>query len=115
MNFLRSHLINEELKEDNTKSYNKLFDKGLLRSSSFRSKFNEKLHNANYAGGHGEIRALSSLIFAIEKAEGLAEGTYPASRLGEIDMIVRTRGGFIMQRCPCCFYLSQGVKTHVNR
>ncbi len=109
INFLRRH-YNKRL-NDNRENFLKLIDKRIVNSISNKSEFSAKIHNANFAGAHGEIRSLSALLFKLEKEMGFARGTFPRSRLGEIDMIVRTRKGKIMQRCPCCFYLTQGVNV----
>jgi hypothetical protein len=70
-----------------------------------------KINNANFAGAHAEIRALSELIFKIEKIEKMKPGVFPENRLKEIDMVVKKADGNTFQRCPCCYYLTLFVNV----
>ncbi|MDC1162105.1 hypothetical protein OAT18_01550 [Tenacibaculum sp.] len=109
INFLRKNFYENNQSYGN--NFKKLIDKKFMETISDVSEFDKKLNNANFAGAHGEIRSLSALIFKMEKRVGMARGTFPVNRLGEIDMIIKNKNNQVMQRCPCCFYLTQGVNV----
>ncbi len=73
-----------------------------------------KLTTAGKAGSHAEVRALSDALYAVEKAENMAVGAFPKSRLDEFSTFVRTHDEKVLQRCPCCFHITQGVKMIGN-
>jgi hypothetical protein len=63
----------------------------------------EKLTTAGRAGFHGEVRALSDALYKLgNKAT--------EQSLSEFDMFIRNNKDNVMQRCPCCFHISFGVK-----
>ena len=65
----------------------------------------QKLTTAGRAGFHGEARALSDALYELEKNREVTDAT-----LSEFDMFIRNTSDKVMQRCPCCFYVTQGVK-----
>jgi hypothetical protein len=73
-----------------------------------------KLTTAGKAGSHAEVRALSDALYTVEKAENMAVGAFPKSRLDEFSTFVRTHDEKVLQRCPCCFHITQGVKMIGN-
>jgi len=63
-----------------------------------------KLTCAGRADYHGKVRALSDALYELEKTK-----TVTGSTLSEIDLFIRNASGKVMQRCPCCFHLTDGV------
>ncbi|OWP74316.1 hypothetical protein BWK62_14605 [Flavobacterium oreochromis] len=65
-----------------------------------------KLTTAGRAGYHGEIRALSDALYKLEGIRPVNSST-----LSEFDLFIRNSSDKVMQRCPCCFHITQGVKV----
>lgn len=66
----------------------------------------EKLTKAGRAVNHGEIRALSDAFYELEKTRPVTSSTPP-----EFDLFIRNSSDKVMQRCPCCFHITQGAKV----
>ncbi|WP_409416977.1 fibronectin type III domain-containing protein [Flavobacterium sp. PS2] len=94
MNFIRNSVIGLTGNVTNPELANRLLDIDKL----------DKLTRAGRAGFHGEIRALSTALYKLgNKAT--------EQSLSEFDMFIRSNGDNVMQRCPCCFHISFGVKV----
>ena len=96
MDFVRNSIVDQAGNIRNPKLANKLLSIDNL----------QKLTNAGRAGYHGEIRALSEALYALEKSKIVTKST-----LSEFDMFIRNTSNNVMQRCPCCFYITNGVKV----
>ncbi|MFL0062373.1 hypothetical protein [Tenacibaculum maritimum] len=66
----------------------------------------KKLTTSGRAGYHGEVRALSDALYELEKTRSVTKST-----LSEFDLFIRNSSNKVMQRCPCCFHITQGVKV----
>lgn len=69
-----------------------------------------KLFRAATPGSHAEVKALSDAIKQVEVIEGLAPGTFPASRLNEFTVVVKSSQGSCFPRCPHCWHITGDVK-----
>lgn len=96
MDFIRNSVTDNTGKVVNDALANKLLDIDDLK----------KLTTAGDAGTHGEIRALSDAIYELEKTQ-----TVTKAILSEFDLFIRNKSNKVMQRCPCCFHITQGVKV----
>ncbi len=50
----------------------------------------------------------------LAQAGNMAVGAFPKNRLDEFSTFVRTHDEKVLQRCPCCFHITQGVKMIGN-
>ena len=66
----------------------------------------DKLSKAGRAGYHGEVRALSDALYELEKDRPVTSST-----LLEFDLFIRNSSNKVMQRCPCCFHITHGVRV----
>lgn len=96
MDFVRNSVTDEAGKVINEALANKLLD-----IDNFG-----KLTTAGAAGSHGEARALSEALFELGKTRAVTDAT-----LSEFDLFIRNTSDKVMQRCPCCFHITQGVKV----
>ena len=96
MDFVRNSVTDNTGKVINEDLANKLLDIDNLN----------KLTTAGRAGFHGEVRALSDALYELEKTRTVTKET-----LSEFDLFIRNSSDKVMQRCPCCFYITLGVKV----
>ncbi len=96
MDFVRNSVTDNTGKVINETLANKLLDIDNLN----------KLTTAGRAGYHGEVRALSDALYELEKTRPVTSST-----LSEFDLFIRSSSNKVMQRCPCCFYITNGVKV----
>lgn len=94
MDFIRNSVTDKDGKIINPEFANKLLDIDNL----------DKLSRAGRAGYHGEVRALSAALYKLGNKAS-------EQSLSEFDMFIRSKGDKVMQRCPNCFHISQGVKV----
>ncbi|QMW03325.1 hypothetical protein [Spirosoma foliorum] len=96
MDFIRNSVTDNTGKVVNEGLANKLLDIDNLN----------KLTTAGRAGYHGEVRALSDALYELEKTRVINNETF-----SEFDLFIRNSSDKVMQRCPCCFHITQGVKV----
>ena len=96
MDFVRNSVTDETGKVVNEVLANKLLDIDNLN----------KLTTSGRAGYHGEVRALSDALYELEKTKNVTSST-----LSEFDLFIRNSSNKVMQRCPCCFHITNGVKV----
>ncbi|CAA0209300.1 hypothetical protein TMP248_250041 [Tenacibaculum maritimum] len=96
MDFVRNSVTDKTGKVVNETLARKLLDIDNLK----------KLTTSGRAGYHGEVRALSDALYELEKTRSVAKST-----LSEFDLFIRNSSNKVMQRCTCCFHITQGVKV----
>lgn len=100
MDFVRKSVTDQTGNVVNVALANKLLDIDNLN----------KLTAAGRAGYHGEVKALSDALYELEKTRAVTKET-----LSEFDLFIRNSSDKVMQRCPCCFHITQGVKVLEGR
>jgi hypothetical protein len=68
----------------------------------------DPLTKAGRPGYHGEVRSLSEALYELEAISQKPITSY--NIFSEFSMFIRNTSDKVMPRCPCCFYITNGVK-----